>query len=125
MFVNTSILLHVSDPQASAAFYARLLGIAPLEDSPTFVFFRLPTGTGLGLWQRDGVAPASPAAVGGSEIGLSLADAATVDATHADWSAKGARILLAPTDLDFGRTFVAADPDGHWLRVYALTPDPA
>ena len=25
----------------------------------------------------------------------------------------------APTDLDFGRTFVALDPDGHRLRVFA------
>ncbi len=125
MFVNTSILLHVADAQASGAFYARLLGIAPLEESSTFVFFRLPTGTGLGLWRRDGVTPAVPAAVGGGEIGLSLANAAAVDATHADWVAKGARILLPPTDLDFGRSFVAADPDGHWLRVYALAPEAA
>ncbi|MDE1570680.1 VOC family protein [Aquabacter sp. P-9] len=125
MFVNTSILLHVADAQASGAFYARLLGIAPVEESPTFVFFRLPSGTGLGLWQREGVTPASSSAVGGGEIGLSLPDAAAVDAVHADWVAKGAHILLPPTDLDFGRSFVAADPDGHWVRVYAMAPDPA
>lgn len=123
MFVNTSILLHVADATASGAFYGTVLGLAPVEESPTFVFFRLANGTGLGLWRRDGVTPAAPAAVGGGEIGLSLADAAAVDAVHADWIAKGTRILLPPTDLDFGRTFVAADPDGHWLRVYAMTPE--
>ena len=26
----------------------------------------------------------------------------------------------APTDMDFGRTFVALDPDNHRLRVYWL-----
>jgi len=28
-------------------------------------------------------------------------------------------IALPPTDLDIGRSFVALDPDGHRLRVYA------
>lgn len=29
-------------------------------------------------------------------------------------------ILQTPTDMDFGRTFVALDPDKHRLRVYWL-----
>ena len=32
----------------------------------------------------------------------------------------GLKILQTPTDLDFGRTFVALDPDNHRLRVYWL-----
>lgn len=43
-----------------------------------------------------------------------------VDALHAEWLGKGATILMRPTDLDFGRSFVAADPDGHRLRVYTV-----
>ena len=31
----------------------------------------------------------------------------------------GVKILQPPTDMDFGRTFVALDPDGHRLRVFA------
>jgi hypothetical protein len=27
-------------------------------------------------------------------------------------------ILQPPTEMDFGRTFTAADPDGHRLRVF-------
>ncbi|MBB2671410.1 UNVERIFIED_ORG: putative enzyme related to lactoylglutathione lyase [Rhizobium esperanzae] len=46
-----------------------------------------------------------------------------VDATHADWQAKGANIVMAPTDLDFGRSFVAADPHGHRLRVYTVAEE--
>jgi predicted enzyme related to lactoylglutathione lyase len=43
-----------------------------------------------------------------------------VDSMYVDWKAKGASILMLPTDLDFGRSFVAADPDGHRLRVYTV-----
>ena len=35
----------------------------------------------------------------------------------------GASIALPPTDPDFGRSFVALDPDGHRLRVYAIAED--
>ncbi len=44
------ILLAVADPAASARFYSRLLGIEPVENSPTFVLFVLPNGVKLGLW---------------------------------------------------------------------------
>jgi predicted enzyme related to lactoylglutathione lyase len=43
---------------------------------------------------------------------------AAVDAAHADWCNRGIAILQEPTDLDFGRTFTARDPDGHRLRVF-------
>ncbi len=52
------------------------------------------------------------------EIALTVTDDATLDATHAAWAAKGLSILQPPTDMDFGRTFVALDPDGHRLRVF-------
>ena len=107
------ILLYVANPAASAAFYAALLGHAPVESSPTFAMFRLGSGMMLGLWQREGVAPAATAP-GGGELAFAVAD---VDAVHADWSARGLPILQPPTDMDFGRTFTAADPDGHRLRV--------
>ena len=108
------ILLPVADPIASAAFYERLLGRPPVEAAPTFAMLLLREGVMLGLWQRDGVLPTPGAAPGGSEVAFISAD---VDATHADWVAKGTTILQTPTDMDFGRTFTAADPDGHRLRV--------
>ena len=72
----------------------------------------------LGLWSRDAIVPA-PAAPGGSEIGLSRDTPADVDAMHAAWAEKGVTILQSPVDADFGRTFVAADPDGHHVRVFS------
>ena len=117
-----AILLYVSNPEASARFYTKLLGRDPVDASPTFVMFVLPSGLGLGLWGRDGVQPA-PTTSGGCEIGFKAESAAAVDAAHADWRAKDVAIALPPTDLDFGRSFVAVDPDGHRLRVYALAEE--
>lgn len=118
MFDAHFVLLYVDSPAASARFYAALLGREPIEESPTFAMFPLPSGLMLGLWSRHTVEPAAKAAGGGAEIAMTVPDAATVDATHADWVARGLLIVQAPTDLDFGRTFVALDPDGHRLRVF-------
>ncbi|RUV33858.1 drug:proton antiporter, partial [Mesorhizobium sp. M1A.T.Ca.IN.004.03.1.1] len=89
----------------------------PVEASPTFAMFILPSGLALGLWGRTGVQPAPAAAGGGCEVGFKVATADMVDRLHIEWQGKSAAILLPPTDLDFGRSFVAADPDGHRLRV--------
>ena len=120
---TNTLFLYVADASASVAFYARLLGIAPVDASPTFALFMLPSGLALGLWGRDGVQPAPVAGGGGSEIGFKVGDAAQIDSTHADWQAKGATIAFPPTDLGFGRSFVALDPDGHRLRVYAVVEE--
>ena len=116
---RSSILLYVTDVTASARFYAELLGRQPVEASPAFAMFTLPSGLGLGLWGKTAVEPAPVASGGGCELAFKVDAAATVDATFADWRSKGATIALPPTDLDFGRSFVAVDPDGHRLRVYA------
>jgi catechol 2,3-dioxygenase-like lactoylglutathione lyase family enzyme len=112
------VLLYVDSPGASATFYTDLLGHAPIEASPTFAMFALSSGVMLGLWSRHTVEPAASAAGGGGELAIAVADTETVHALYADWSGRGLPILQEPTDLDFGRTFVAADPDGHRLRVF-------
>ena len=112
------VLLYVDSPAASAAFYADLLGRAPVESSPTFAMFAMTSGVMLGLWSRHTVEP-SATPVGGAEIAFSLADADAVTGMHADWSARGLKIAQPPTRMDFGYTFVALDPDGHRLRVFA------
>jgi len=112
------VILYVDSPETSGAFYAKLLGREPVESSPTFVMFVLDKGFKLGLWSRHTVEPAAAATGRGGEIVIAVADASAVDATHADWAERGLNILQAPTDLDFGRTFVALDPDNHRVRVY-------
>jgi predicted enzyme related to lactoylglutathione lyase len=112
------ILKYVNDPAASADFYAKLLGHPPIETSPTFAMFALANGVMLGLWARHTVEP-KPNTVGGTELAFTVADMAAVNSTHAEWLRQGLEIIQAPTRMDFGDTFVATDPDGHRLRVFA------
>jgi catechol 2,3-dioxygenase-like lactoylglutathione lyase family enzyme len=114
------VILYVDSPEKSGAFYSALLGRQPVESSPTFVLFVFDSGFKLGLWSRHTVEPAAEAPGGGAEIVLAVDTPAAVDAMHADWSGRGLKILQTPTDMDFGRTFVALDPDKHRLRVYWL-----
>ncbi len=113
------MLLYVADVSRSAGFYADLLARQPVEQSPNFAMFMLDNGMPLGLWAANEVQPAPAASAGGAELGIRLDDDAAVEATYADWSQRGIAILQSPVDLDFGRTFTAADPDGHRLRVFA------
>jgi catechol 2,3-dioxygenase-like lactoylglutathione lyase family enzyme len=113
-------ILYVADTPASERFYADLLGKRPVESSPAFAMFALDAGHRIGLWARHTVAPAPVrGAMGGSvEIVFAVGSDSEVDATHDDWSRRGLSIAQQPTRMEFGRTFVALDPDGHRLRVY-------
>ena len=115
----TFLLLHVQDHVASAAFYNELLGAPIAEQKETFSALPLRDGVLLGLWSRDDVEPASSGQSGASEIALAVTDTATVQATHDEWKRRGLPILQTPTPMSFGMTFVARDPDGHRLRVFA------
>lgn len=116
------ILLAVADPAASKQFYSNLLGLEPVQNSPTFVLYVLPNGMKLGLWIKDEIEP-RPLPVGGVEVTFSEDDEAAVRATYADWSGK-AKVLQEPVAMDFGFTFVVEDPDGHRIRVFARAADP-
>ncbi len=110
-------ILYVDNAPASAAFYGALLGREPVESSPAFAMFALGSGARLGLWSRDTVAPGAAQTGVGGELCFAVPD---VDAVHADWVARGLPIIQPPTEMEFGRTFTATDPDGHRLRVYHL-----
>jgi catechol 2,3-dioxygenase-like lactoylglutathione lyase family enzyme len=117
------LLLAVKDPQRSAKLYDQLLGFAPVESSPMFVLYVMPNGFKLGLWAVSDVEPkAKPP--GGVELSFSLPDEASVRKTYAAWTALGLEVVQEPTRMDFGFTFVVADPDGHRLRPFVLAEDP-
>lgn len=115
----TMMILYVANAEASAEFYRHLLDKAPVEASPSFAMFALDNGQMLGLWGRDGVEPRTAAGPAGGELAFFMPDDAAVSARHDEWSGRGLAILQPPTRMDFGFTFVAADPDGHRLRVFA------
>jgi predicted enzyme related to lactoylglutathione lyase len=112
------IILYVESAPQSAAFYAALLGKPAIESSPAFAMFALESGVMLGLWSKHTVEPAATP-VGGAELAFSVADRIAVDARYAEWQGHDLRIAQKPVELDFGYTFVALDPDGHRLRVFA------
>ena len=111
------VVLYVKDARQSAEFYSDLFGRRPVEASPRFAMFASGSGMMLGIWARGEVTPAAAAAPGCSEIVIPVADRAALQALLADWRARKIPIAQEPTQMDFGYTFVALDPDGHRLRV--------
>lgn len=111
------ILLFVANPQKSALFYKDVLGLKSIEESSTFCGFILENGQMLGLWSRYTAEPRVDQQPGVSEICFSVQD---VDAAYEMLGKKGITVLQKPIDMDFGRTFVFVDPDGHRIRIYKL-----
>lgn len=113
------MLLHVEDHAASATFYNELLGIPIIEQKADFSMLPLRDGVMLGLWSRETVEPESTGQAGGCEMAFTAASKAAVEAAHLEWKRRGLTIVQAPTRMSFGTTFVALDPDGHRLRMFA------
>lgn len=118
-FIPNSIIFYVSDVEASTEFYRMVLEAEPVETFEGFAVFALSDTVTLGLQAADQIDPRAEPHIGGSELSLSDTDRGTVDRLYAQWMARGVSIALEPTDLAFGYTFVATDPDGHRLRVCA------
>lgn len=110
-------LLFVNNPQKSSLFYQDILGLKPIEESPTFVMFALKNGVMLGLWSKHTAEPRVDAPAGALEICFPTEN---VDALYEAWGKKNVTVAQKPTDMDFGRTFVILDPDGHRIRAYKL-----
>ena len=118
-----NLMLYVSSPEVSADFYTTLFGIQPVEKSPTFVLFILQSGLKLALWAKHTVKPVPANIGGGCEFSMRVETRDAVNALYEKWHDLRAEILMAPAQLEFGWSFVIADPDGHRLRVYALSQD--
>ncbi len=110
-------LLFVTNPQASSLFYQKLFCVKPIEESPTFVMFAMENGVMLGLWSKYTAEPRVEATPGASELCFQVED---VDSLYEEWGKLLVTVAQKPTDLDFGRTFVVLDPDGHRIRVCKL-----
>lgn len=111
------VLLFVTNPQKSSLFYQDLFEMKPVEESPTFAMFALKNGVMLGLWSKYTAEPRVDAPAGALEICFPAED---VDSLYKAWGKKHLTVAQKPTDMDFGRTFVVLDPDGHRIRIYKL-----
>lgn len=116
-----TFIVYVRDARKSATFYGDLLDLSPVFESPYFIAFELPGGTQLAVWSGNDVfgdrLPEDGAPTRTSELCISLSTAPEIDATFADWKARGIHIVTEPHDAVFGRTFLADDPDGNLIRV--------
>jgi hypothetical protein len=121
MALPSQVILYVSDPAKSAAFYEAILEIPAKILSPNFAVLDLGKGFQLGLLARAKVSPEAPIGVS-SELCFIEADRQALESLHRTWVSKGVTILLQPQLMYFGgHNFLGADPDGNRLRV--STPD--
>ncbi len=118
-FRPNSLILYVDDVERSTDFYGDILSQRPVERFADFTVFALAGGFVLGLQSKHAIDPRPQADFGGFEVCFGDASRDEVDASYREWKAKGISIVMEPTELDFGYTFVALDPDGHRLRVCA------
>lgn len=118
MITPSMTIIYVDNPEKSADFYQHLLGVEPVEKSPTFAMFVFSNGFKLAMWSKHTVEPAAKATGGGGEVCFLCEQKEQVDALYQQWQAEGLAIAQKPTEMDFGYTFVAEDLDGHRLRVY-------
>lgn len=112
------IIIYVNDIHTAKTFYTETLGLTVWEaqSSETFVSIRSEGGAIIGLQDRQAAKlPAKADQPGSVELSFEVAD---VDATWAEWQAKGVNLLTPVLPLPFGRYFMAKDPEGYYLSVY-------
>lgn len=120
MFDPNFVIFYVSNPLVSADFYTNLLNQKPVELAPTFAMFVLKPELKFGLWSKKDVKPSTSDMGGGSEIGITVDTIDAVNTIHNQWVKQGVTIIQEPVMMDFGFTFVAADPDNHRIRVFTM-----
>lgn len=120
------ILLYTKSPETSREYYSKILKKEAIESSPNFVMFALDSGLMLGLWASHDVQPKpifDPNLSAQNEIAIAVDENHTVDEMFSEWENLGVSIVQKKTMMDFGYTFVATDPHGHRLRVFAPKKD--
>ncbi|MBD0786274.1 VOC family protein [Vibrio sp. Y2-5] len=118
MFTFDSFVLYVKDIETSKAFYSDVFDCEGQVLSPTFVYFPLEIGTSIALKQLATADPSSTVTGGGTELSLLVKDSETLHQLFNQWQAKGVKFLQVPTNLVFGHSAVAIDPDGHRIRLF-------
>jgi predicted enzyme related to lactoylglutathione lyase len=109
------VALQVRDLEASADFYTQRLGLrrAPVAPAGAVVFATEPIPFAI----REPAVDLDATDRLGWGVALWL-KADDVDAIHDDLVGRGVRIVTAPFDGPFGRTFSFADPDGYVVTLH-------
>lgn len=115
------VILYVRDMGNMKAFYAEALGMTVVEEvsGPNFVALRSGGGSLLALQDKAAsvLPPGKEIQPGSVELSFEVDD---VDTTWQRWKEMSVEIVTDPTDMPFGRYFMARDPEGHYLSAYRL-----
>ena len=79
--------------------------------------FAFPNGIMLGLWSKYTAEPRVDQKTGATEVCFATEN---VDSLYDFLANKKLTVIQKPTAMDFGKTFVVLDPDGHRVRFYRL-----
>lgn len=108
--------LQVRDPERSAEFYERRIGLRRAPDGPrgviVFETSTIPFAVREPLPGTD--LDAGPVGIG-IAVSLRVFDA---QAVHDELVTHGVPITIEPFDTPFGRTFVFRDPDGYTVAIH-------
>jgi catechol 2,3-dioxygenase-like lactoylglutathione lyase family enzyme len=125
-----AIGLAVADMATSLSFYRRLgLDIPAGADHEPHVEVELPGGVRL-MWDTHAALQAfdpdhRPGVPEGPSLAFLCADAAEVDAVHAELAAAGHKTTKPPWDAAWGQRYaVVQDPDGHSVDLFAWVTSP-
>lgn len=116
------VILYVHDMDKAKEFYTQTLGLPVVEEvsGTNFVTVRPSSGSLLAL--QDAAAsvlpPGKETQPGSVELSFAVDN---VDDTWQRWKEKGVNIVTDPTDMPFGRYFMARDPEGHYLSAYRFS----
>ena len=119
MFNIDSFVLYVTDIHRSMDFYSKAFDCEPTLLSPTFAAITFASNVKITLKQSDTLTPISKVTGGGTELSIALTDKQALENLYKEWKAKGIQFKQAPEESVFGINFVAIDPDGHRIRIFA------
>jgi catechol-2,3-dioxygenase len=113
------IVLYVDNLEISSQFYQDLLGKPPEESSETFHSFGLANGMSIGLKSKHAPIPGIEKNSNG-ELAFIVDNKKMLETLFESWQEKEINIVNAPSEVSYGYTFLAEDPDGTRLRVCLL-----
>ena len=118
MLTIDSFILYVENIELSKKFYTEIFERDAQILSPTFISFCLSKSCTLELKQLAQVSPITDTTGGGTELSIQVPDTKSLNELFVRWKNIGIKFLQPPTELIFGLTFVAVDPDKHRIRVF-------
>ena len=119
MLTIDSIVLYVENVELSMAFYESAFECRPKLLSPTFAVVEFAENVKITLKQTDALTPSSHVRGGGTELSIPAMSRVELDNLFEQWKKLNVVFAQECEESVYGVNFVALDPDGHRLRVFA------